>query len=248
MPSTPLLIHIYETQRLAKVAEYLKIKKRRETFIREAKSLTNASKAALDWVEEVESTKNSSVRHITASDQFVPGKMYLFDYPNPLWPEEPFDQKPIVICLGETGRDARRLEAGFQGKFNRKYIYEPGYMIGININFIPEIAKANFLQGWFDAFKPQLLQQFNTENGLNVKKQKALQFKYDDLFPLEKTFYFSYAIRMYSKPQIKKAYELTYENWHLASCIIPKYFKHTNLTMVTEGYRQYIRNKRSKYT
>jgi hypothetical protein len=248
MPNTPLLIHIYETQKLAKAAEYLKIKKRREAFVKEAKSLSNASNVALSWVEEVESIKNSTVKQLKDTDQFVPGKMYLFDYPNPLWPEEPFDQKPIVICLGETGRDSNRLEAGFQGKFSRKYIYEPGYMIGININFIPEIAKPNFLQAWFDAFKPQLLQQFNSENGLNVKKQKALQFKYNDLFPLEKTFFFSYAIRMYSKPQIKKAYELTYENWHLASCIIPKYFKGTNLALVSEGYQQYIRNKRIKYS
>lgn len=248
MPNTPLLIHIYETQRLKKVADYLKIKKRRETYIKEAKGSSNASQTAVDWVQEFESTKNSSVKLLKSSDHFVPGKMYLFDYPKPLWPNEPYDQKPIVICLGETGRDSGRLEAGFQGKFDRKYIYQSGYMIGININFLPEIVKSNFLQGWFNAFKPQLLQQFSTENGLNVNKQKALQFKYDDLFPLEKTFYFSYAIRMYSTQQITKAYELTYENWHLASCIIPKFFKNTNLSLVTEGYQKYIRNKRIKYT
>jgi hypothetical protein len=248
MPNTPLLIHIRETQKLSRVADYLQIKKRRDTYIREAKSLDNASVTALKWVEDVESIKNTSVKQIKNTDRFIPGKMYLMDYPNPIWPEEPYDKKPIIICLGETGRDANRLSEGFQGKFNRKYIYEPGYMIGININFLPEIVKSNFLQGWFDLFKPQLLQQFNTENGLKVEKQKGLQFKYNDLFSLEKTFFFSYAIRMYSKPHIKKAYELTYENWHLASCIIPKYFQHTNLTLVTEAYQQYIRNKRIKYT
>lgn len=248
MPSTPLLIHIYESQYLTRTTDYLKIKSRRENFIKEAKSLDNASRAALDWVEETESIKNSTVKLLKNSDQFQPGKMYLMDYPNPLWPEEPYDKKPVLICLGETGRDANRLSAGFLGKFDRKYIYEPGYMIGININYMPEIVKPNFLQGWFNFFKPQMLQQFSSQNGLDVKKQKALQFKYSDLFPLEKTFYFSYAIRMYSKKQIKKAYELTYENWHLASCIIPKSFERTNLNLVTEGYRQYIRNKQIKYS
>jgi hypothetical protein len=248
MPSTPLLIHIYESQKLSKVSEYLQIKKRRATFIKEAKSLDKASKAALAWAREIESTKNSTVKPMKPTDTFIPGKMYLFDYPHPVNPEDPFDKKPVMICLGETGKDKRRLEAGFLGKFDRPYIYEPGHIIGINLNYIPELVKPNFLQGWFNYFKPQLLQQFHDPRSLNVKKQQALQFKYRDLFPLEKTFYFSYAIRMYDKNLIKKAYELTYENWHIASCIIPKYLTHTNLTLVTEGYRQYIRNKRIKYT
>jgi hypothetical protein len=100
MPNTPLLIHVYETQRLAKAAEYLKIKKRRETFITEAKGLSNASKTATDWVQGTESTKNYSVKQLKDTDQFVPGKMYLFDYPNPLWPEEPFDQKTYRDLFG----------------------------------------------------------------------------------------------------------------------------------------------------
>lgn len=248
MPSTPLLIQIFQTEQLKKAEDYLKIKKRRDNFIKEAKSLSNASKAATDWLDESEATKNLRVEKISEGSQYQPGKLYVFDYPNPLWPEEPYDQKPIVICLGETGRDAGRLSAGFQGKFDRKYIYEPGYMIGININWLPEIMKPNFLQEWFNFFKPQLLQQFTAPKGLNVKQQTALQFKYSDLFPLEKTFYFSYAIKMYHKPSIKKPYELTYEHWYLASCIIPKFFKNTNLGQVTEGYRQYIRNKRIKYS
>ena len=62
MPNTPLLIHIYETQQLTKVADYLKIKKRRETYIKEAKGSSNASQTAVDWVQEFESTKNSSVK------------------------------------------------------------------------------------------------------------------------------------------------------------------------------------------
>ncbi len=248
MPSTPLLIQIFQTEQLKKAEDYLKIKKRRENFVKEAKSLSNASKAAIDWLEASESTKNLRIEKITESSKYQPGKMYVFDYPNPLWPDEPYDQKPVVICLGETGRDAARLSAGFQGKFDRKYIYEPGYMIGININWLPEIMKPNFLQEWFNFFKPQLLQQFTSPKGLDVKQQTELQFKYSDLFPLEKTFFFSYAIKMYHKPSIKNPYELTYENWYLASCIIPKFFKNTSLGQVTEGYRQYIRNKRIKYS
>lgn len=248
MPSTPLLIHLYQTEQLKRADDYLKVKKRREDFIKEAKSLSNASNAAEDWIQESESTKNSRVKKITNSDQYQPGKLYVFDYSDPLWPNEPHDQKPVVICLGETGRDSGRLSAGFQGKFSRKYIYEPGYMIGININWLPEIMKPNFLQEWFYFFRPQLMQQFIDNKSLNVRQQTALQFRYSDLFALEKTFYFSYAIKMYHKASIKEAYELTYENWFLASCIIPRFFKNTNLVQVTEGYRQYIRNKSIKYS
>lgn len=248
MPSTPILIHIYESEKQKKASDYLKIRQRREQFIKDAKGLDNASNAVQDWLKESRTTKNSRIKKIEDVTGYMPGKMYVFDYPDPLYPMEPYDQKPVVICLGETGRDSARLMAGFFGRYYREYLTKPGYMIGININYIPEQIKPHFLQGWVDFFKPQLMMQFQSPRGLNVNLQTALQFKYSDLFSLEKTFFFSYAIRMYYLPGINNGTELTYENWHLASCIVPRFFKGTNLVQIEAGYREYIRNKITKYS
>jgi len=245
MPNTPLLIKIHES-RVDNINEYLKIKKIRDNFIKEAKGFDSASTAVLNWIEDDQNIKNLSIKKIKNNDRFQPGKMYYMEYPNPLWPEEPFDAKPLIICLGETGKDSNILSAGFQGKFDKKYIYQPGYMIGININFLPEIIKSNFLQMWFDFFKPQLMQQFKLEFKHAIK-QKSLNFIYSDLFPIEKKFYFSYAVRMYKKTQIRSASELTYENWYLASCISPKFFIGTNLVKINENYKKYIKSKHIKY-
>lgn len=247
MPNTPLLIHVHETEQKKKLSDYLKIRARREGFIKDAKGLDNASAVALEWLRDSKTSKNSRIKKIEDVRGYIPGKMYVFDYPDPLYPMEPYDQKPVVICLGETGRDSARLMAGFTGRYYREYLTKPGYMIGININFIPEPIKPHFLQGWVDFFKPQLMMQFQSPRGLNVERQTALQFKYSDLFSLEKTFFFSYAIRMYYLPGINNGTELTYENWYLASCIIPRSFKGTNLSQIGEGYREYIRNKIIKY-
>lgn len=243
MPNTPLLIHAFQSR----LNNYINIKKSRDLFITEAKGFNTASNAVLNWIEDKQNIKNLSIKKIKNADKYQPGKMYYMEYPNPLWPNEPFDAKPLIICLGETGKDSNILSAGFQGKFDRKYIYQPGYMIGININFIPESIKSNFLQTWFNFFEPQLESQFKSSLGLNVEKQTGLRFIYSDLFPIEKKIYFSYAVRMYKKAQIKSSLELTYENWYLASCIAPRSFRGTDLTTVNENYKRYIKNKRIKY-
>jgi len=239
MPSTPLFI-----LRNAGIPpeNYLDFKKLRQSYIRESGGLDRASKGAIDWLTGLESVKNGYIREMRRGEVFMPGKMYFMDY-SPIYKDRPYNTLPLIICLSDTDYPSSQTFLMSVLRFLR-IKPEKGHMLGINLNWLPERVKENFVQGYVNLNRSQLLNEMKGNKSMNSKRQIGLGVTYQDLTDLDRQFFFSYAVRNYYKPGIRKAYEISYEFWYLMSTYQPNNnFQNTNISQVYEGYRRYITNK-----
>jgi hypothetical protein len=239
MPSTPL----YITRNSGQDPEsYLKFKKLRQDYIRESGGLEKASKGAFEWLTGLESVKNGYIREMKRGDVFEPGKLYFMDYV-PIYKDRPYNTLPLIICLSDTNYPGAR---GFLQSVLRLFGVRPekNHLLGINLNWLPEKVKENFVQGYVNLARGQLLTEMKGNKAMNVKRQSGLKITYEDLKNLNNDFFFSYAVRNYYKPGIRKAYEISYEYWYLMTTLQPnRNFKNISILQVYDGYRRYIINK-----
>jgi hypothetical protein len=91
------------------------------------------------FLDSIERIKGKSLR------QFIPGKVYTFRY-DPVYKDllDYYDKRPIILCCGEWIAESTG---------NR-------IVTGINFNFLPEIARVNTLEYYYQSVKGDLDQAY----------------------------------------------------------------------------------------
>jgi hypothetical protein len=98
------------------------------------------------FLDSTERIKGKSIK------QFIPGKIYTFRY-DPVYKEilDFYDRRPIILCCGEWVAE---------GTGNR-------IVTGINLNFLPEIARVNTLEYYYNSVKGDLDQAYKITSETN---------------------------------------------------------------------------------
>jgi hypothetical protein len=166
------------------------IKKDIADKIKTAGSKSKAIKGATDWYSTALKTfLDKSV----AKDggRFVPGKIYVFRYDNPVteglqW----WDKNPVVLALDPYNNND----------------------VGINLNLLPQKLKETLLDDVHIRLNGQIKTN-ETRAAENAKAQGQLRLSYEGAKRYLDKYGFGFAIRQYIPGIKKKQAVVSYENW-----------------------------------
>lgn len=224
MPSTPLSFIL----KAAGVLDPIEIKKNRDMYIKESKSLQLASNGAIEWYEDTETSKNFQIKNLRPGEPLKIGKLYFFEY-DPLDNKQIYDTKPLIISLGRTGARDGSVETG------------------INLNYFPENIKSAILDFYFRTFSNRIKGEIRGNKAYNVEKQQAINITWDELAAIEKRLFISYGVKNYKIGRIADISEFTYESWYQMSTYQPNTdFRNATVGEVYRDYFRYIKNKTTK--
>ena len=163
-------------------------------LVKENKGKKLARASAAEWFEKaLNSRKDKSVDK--QRFPFQPGKIYVFDYDDPLNKQtlEWWDQNPVVLALRSIDKETD---------------------CGINLNLLPVKFKEDFL----DAFYTMHFSQIKA-GSTGFKKNNAfmqtpiMQLDYETVKKFLDRFGFGFAIRRYKVIRKKNQAVVSYENW-----------------------------------
>jgi hypothetical protein len=163
-------------------------------LVKESKGKKLARSSAEEWFEKaLKSRKDKTVD--TVRFPFQPGKIYVFDYQDPLNKEtlQWWDKNPVVLALRGIDKETD---------------------CGINLNLLPVKFKEDFL----DAFYTM---HFNTIKSASTGSKKNDAFKqlpimhldYENVKKFLDKFGFGFAIRRYKINRKKNQSVVSYESW-----------------------------------
>jgi hypothetical protein len=221
MPSTPINFILKGVGLL----DPMEVKKNRDMYIKESKSLQIASNSAIEWYEDSETSKNFQIKRIRTGEELKVGKLYLFDY-DPLDRNQIYDIKPLIISLGRIGAKDGSVETG------------------INLNYFPENVKSAILDFYFRIFANRLRREVRSSSAYNVEKQNGINITWEELASMEKRLRISYGVKNYKIGRMQDISEFTYESWYQMTTYQPnRDFRNSTLAEVYRNYFEYIKNK-----
>lgn len=224
MPSTPLSFILKTTG----ILNPMQIKKNRDMYINESKSLQRASDGAIEWYEDTETSKNFQIKGIRTGEELQVGKLYFFDY-DPIDTKQIYDIKPLIISLGRIGARDGSVETG------------------INLNYFPENIKSAILDFYFRTFANRIKNEIRGNKSYNVEKQQGINITWEELSSIEKRLFISYGVKNYKIGRMSNMNEFTYESWYQMSTYQPNYdFRNATSGQVYRDYFRYIKNKTTK--
>lgn len=151
---------------------------------------------------------------IFAFKDYQPGKIYTFNYKNPIYKNilEFYDRRPIVLVLGK--------------EYNRNTKHH--LVLGINLNFLPDKVKANLLDIIYKEFKTLI----DKDIALKRKKKERSKniFRTDvKIYPLMKKLLneigkigFEFCIRKYEYRRMQLVRSVDFEDWGKVALIDSK--------------------------
>ncbi len=224
MPSTPLSFIL----KTAGVLDPMQIKKNRDMYIKESKTLQLASDGAMEWYEDTETFKNFQIKRIRTGEELQVGKLYFFEY-DPLDNKQIYDTKPLIISLGRIGAKDGSVETG------------------INLNYFPENIKSSILDFYFRTFANRIRNEVRGSRSYNVLKQQGINITWEELSAIEKRLFISYGVKNYKINRMSNISEFTYESWYQMSTYQSHAdFRNAPLGEVYRDYFRYIKNKTTK--
>lgn len=198
---------------------------KRPEFNREFEKLyTNSSPGA--YKDGLGETNEESA--VLALGKFIPGKIYTFDY-DPIYKDilSYYDRKPVIFVNNifraeTTGNDI---------------------VTGVNLNFLPEIARAQALEIFWQNFKAEIQKsEESAENGkINLAINKILGF-FKDWVSVLKVYNgggglgYQYAYRNYAISNIKGLRYIEYNHWEMIPFLSPQFFNGTSAEEIHKMY------------
>jgi hypothetical protein len=166
---------------------------------------------------------------------FLPGSIYLFQYPKPITKDylSYFDKRPMVLILGT-----------FIAKTTGRTIVQ-----GINLDFIPEKQKVELLDTYYKVFMKDLLgAEKDSDKGL-VGQAKNLAKYLKDWALLTKVFVdqgkipLTFTIRNYDMKGMLNPVLVEIEDWPMIPFYVPREFEGKGPAQV---YADYITAKKQE--
>lgn len=166
---------------------------------------------------------------------FLPGSIYMFQYPNPLTKDflSYFDKRPMVLIIGT-----------FLAKTTGRTIVQ-----GINLNFIPEKQKVDLLDTYYRVYMKDLLgAERDSDKGL-VGQAKNLAKYLKDWTLMTKVFVdqgkipLTFVVRNYDIKGILNPVLVEIEDWSMIPFYVPKEFEGKGPAQV---YADYVTAKKQE--
>lgn len=168
-----------------------------QKLIKEHGSKKKARTAAEKWYKAaLKNFRNKEVSN-KANLRFVPGKIYVFRYDDPvteglLW----WDRNPVVLALDPVN----------------------GNDCGINLNLLTVEIREQMLDDIYSKLAGQIKTE-TTRNTSDAVHQGAIALKYSSAKRYLDKYGFGFAVRQYIPSRKKKQAAVSYENWHqIALC------------------------------
>jgi len=168
------------------------VKKTIKELTRMAGSKTEAKKQAEDWFQK--SKKKLNEKEVSNwSDRFLPGKIYVFRYDNPItkgtldW----WDQNPVVLALVSTTSND----------------------IGVNLNLLPIQVKEELLDRVYSMYEGSIKTKSMGSDKANALRQRGINLKYEDMASFLRRTGFEFAIRQYIPFRKTNQHVVAYESW-----------------------------------
>lgn len=165
--------------------------------------------------------------------QFIPGKIYTFQY-DPIGKDvlDYYDKRPIILCCGQWTAESTGHEI----------------VTGINLNFLPEIARVNTMEYYYQAVKADLEAAYKLTSEKNqVSFIKRALIVLQDLLQLFNVFNkagqigYQYAMRNYIVGgRIRQASIVEYDDWEWIPFLLTKDIVGATLA---EIHKEYIKQK-----
>lgn len=164
---------------------------------------------------------------------FLPGSIYMFQYPNPITKDllSYYDKRPMTLIIGT-----------FIAKTTGRTIVQ-----GINLDFIPEKQKVDLLDTYYRVFMKDLLgAEKDSDNGL-VGQAKNLGKYLKDWSLMTKVFVdqakipLTFAIRNYDISGIFNPVLVEIEDWCMIPFYVPKEIEGKGLAKI---YAEYVTAKK----
>jgi len=170
------------------------VKKEILKMIKENKSKKEARSVSEQWFSDaIKSRKDKSVEKIVKP--FQPGKIYVFQYLNPVTKEtlEWWDKNPVVLALLPIDKTTE---------------------CGINLNLLPVKFKEDFLDNFYKIYHSQINAQSTGAKKDNATLQGPLRtLNYEVVKKYLDHFGFGFAVRRYKVHLKKNQAVVSYESW-----------------------------------
>ena len=169
---------------------------------------------------------------IAQSGKFIQGKIYTFDY-DPLYKDSLsyYDKRPIIL-----------VNDVFKAKGTKNNI-----VTGVNLNFLPELAKVALLQSFYEGFKDDIekSQRMAAYGKINLSISNMIGFFKEWEMVLE--FFngghglgYQYAYRNYIVQRITKVRYIEYNHWQMLPFINPTLITGDTVENI---YKEYWKDK-----
>lgn len=154
---------------------------------RQAGSKKMARDRAEDWYNTAINSRSIQEVHRTSAP-FVPGKIYVFNYLDPVTPNLPWwDKNPVVLALDPVG----------------------GNDLGVNLNLLPVQVKEDLL----DDLYMRLNSQIKASRNQNALRQNSLRITYYGMRAYLRRHGYHFAIRQYKRNIKTNQAVVAYEKW-----------------------------------
>lgn len=161
---------------------------------KEARSKKQARIDSEQWFND--SLRKRSDKNIQLNPKpFLPGKIYVFDYVNPVTKDtlEWWDKRPVVLALNPIDSTTD---------------------CGINLNLLPIMFKEQLLDAFYEAFKSPINAAQKGLSKEDAMKQRALvSLRYENVKKYLDKFGFGFAIRRYKTNLKRRQAVVSYESW-----------------------------------
>lgn len=199
------------------------LKQQIDSLIKECRGLDIAKKDSFNWYKKV-AMSNGDTSVTTVSGPFVPGKIYIFRYENPVtihklkW----WDKNPLVLSLGRIdGKD-----------------------IGINLNLLPYKFKIYLLDSIYEHYSSKIESNIKRGKGDAAIEPNLPQFNYDKIKFFLKKNGFNFAIRCYITSLRKNTRVISFSKWNKVALIDINNFSNIDVNKVYSEFYKYIKNKK----
>ena len=170
----------------------------------------------------LDDSKNMAI--VKTNQRFVPGKIYLFDYDDPvtearmLW----WDAKPVVLSLGQDGPTD----------------------IGINLNLFPSKEREVIVEKIFNTFQGKIESATRGNYTENALRQGPLaQMEYSRIINMMQRYGVGYGVRRYLPTLKKNQGVIAYEKWVDVTLVEGGSIQKGGIGVVHAGFRKYIKSK-----
>jgi hypothetical protein len=160
--------------------------------------------------------------------KFIPGKIYTFDY-TPLYPDVLafYDRRPLIF-----------VNTVFRAQTTQNDI-----VTGINLNFLPELARAQTLDTFWKNFKSEIQQSEKRaeEGAINLAINRIISFFRNwtnvlKVYNGSSGLGYQYAYRNYAIQQIKNLRYVEYQHWEAVPFLAPEKFIGASIAEVHSKY------------
>lgn len=167
-------------------------------------------------------SKNMAI--VKTNQRFLPGKIYVFDYDEPVTAEKMpwWDAEPVVLSLGQ----------------------DSGTDLGINLNLFPSKEREMIIEKIFNTFQGKIESATRGNYNENALRQLPLaQMEYTRIINMMRRYGIGYGVRRYLPNLKKNQGVIAYEKWVDISLVEGGNIQGAGIGQVHAGFRKYIKSK-----